>query len=151
MACEKWEESFETNWELKKQALIFNQELKVTKKPVIDYIIDFWQFFKPFSGTLILHIYPPLRLNVTQRPPTKSATYLALNGSWVQQRDIWNPFSQIFIHTCTSIKLDHEHTKKKDHIITDLSDTEVWPQIFWTTSQHANRYAMSFLLATLSI
>ena len=38
--------------------------------------------------------------------------------------------------------MDHEHTKKKDHSIRDLSKTGVWTRILWTTSQQANRYSM---------
>ena len=38
--------------------------------------------------------------------------------------------------------MDHEHTKKKDHIIMDLSKTGDWTRILWTTSHHANHYAM---------
>ena len=38
--------------------------------------------------------------------------------------------------------LDNEHAERKDCNITDLSKTVVWSQILWTTSRHANRYAI---------
>ena len=40
------------------------------------------------------------------------------------------------------IKLDHEHTEKKDCNIKDLSGRAVWARILWTASWHTNCYAM---------
>ena len=42
--------------------------------------------------------------------------------------------------------MDHEHTKKKDHIFTDCSETGDWIWILWITIHHANRYAMPHFL-----
>ena len=41
---------------------------------------------------------------------------------------------------CTYLNI--EHTKKKDHIILDLSKRGDWTMILWTSSHHTNHFAM---------